>query len=203
MRAPTKETKVKWKRRIMSGAVAILAAVALAGVLAGCGDSTSPTESSEQPSPAASPPGADLSGFKAYVKDANAVLAQVGATAGALPDAVQGMSTTPDDTWTASAAELQDISAQLGEEAASLDALQPPPVLQPVQDAAVNGIEDAQRAVDELATALEKGVQNAETATSAVQSTVDDVRAQLDDLSQALSGAVLGVTGPPSSSPSP
>ena len=123
------------------------------------------------------------------------MLSQVATTVGTLPGAVEGISKTPDDTWTASAAQLKSIGSQLGDEAAALAALQPPAALQPVQDAVVKGIETARQGVDKLADGLDSGVQSAATRRAQVQSTVEKLQAQLDGLSGQLRGAIENLRG--------
>jgi uncharacterized phage infection (PIP) family protein YhgE len=180
--------------RIRSAVAATLAALVLAVVLAGCGSSTSPSETPSTIYPESSATGT-LPALKAYLTDAQDVLGQVSTTVATLPDAVGGMSRTPDDTWTASAAQLQSIATQLGDEAAALAALQPPSGLQPVQDAVVKGIQAAQKGVDTLATQLDSKVQSAATRKAQVQAKVDEIKAQLDGLAQQLKGALGNLTG--------
>ncbi|MGE5229932.1 MAG: hypothetical protein ACM3MJ_09465 [Deltaproteobacteria bacterium] len=179
--------------RISSAATAALAAIVLAVVVAGCGDA-SPSETPSTIYPESSATGT-LPALKAYLTDAQAVLDQVGTTVGALPDAVAGISRTPDDSWTASAAQLQSIATQLGDEAAALAALQPPSGLQPVQDAVVKGIEAAQKGVEKLATQLDSRVQSAATRKAQVEAKVSEIKAQLDGLAQQLKGALGSLTG--------
>ena len=105
------------------------------------------------------------------------------------------MSKTPDDTWTASAAQLQSIATQLGDEAAALAALQPPSGLQPVQDAVVKGIQAAQTGVDKLATQIASRPASAANKKAQVQAKVDELKSQLDGLAQQLKGALGGLTG--------
>ena len=179
--------------KISSAVTAALAALALAVVLAGCGDA-SPSETPSTIYPESSATGT-LPALKAYLDDAQDVLAQVSTTVGALPDAVGEMSRKPDDTWSASAAQLQSIATQLGDEAAALAALQPPSGLQPVQDAVVKGIEAAQKGVEKLATQLDSRVESAATRKDQVQAKAGEIKAQLDGLAQQLKGALGGLTG--------
>lgn len=182
------------RTRLASAAGAALAALALGVVLAGCGNAGSPGEAPSTIYPESSPTGT-LPALKAYLDDADQVLSQVATTVGALPDAVDGVSNPPDDTWTASAAKLTSISSQLGDEAAALAALQPPAALQPIQDAVVKGIQAAQQGVDRLARALDSGVQSAATRRAQIQSTVDKLQSQLDGLSEQLRGAIERLRG--------
>jgi uncharacterized phage infection (PIP) family protein YhgE len=177
-----------------SAAVTALAVVALALVLAGCGSEGSPSEAPSTIYPESSPTGT-LPALKAYFDDADQILSQVAATVGTMPDAVEGLSKTPDDTWTASAAQLRSISSQLGDEASALSALQPPSALQPVQDAVVKGIQSAQQGVDKLADGLDSGVQSAATRKAQIQSSVEKLQAQLDGLSTQLRGAIESLRG--------
>lgn len=184
----TKEPKIR------NAVAATLAALVLAVVFAGCGDASSPSETPSTIYPESSATGT-LPALKAYLTDAQDVLDQVSTTVAALPDAVSGMSRKPDDTWTASAAQLQSIAAQLGDEAAALAALQPPSGLQPVQDAVVKGIQAAQQGIEKLATQLDSRVQSAATRKAQVQAKAGELKAQLDGLVQQLKGALGGLIG--------
>lgn len=182
---------MKRKTRIISAMAAMVAALAITVALAGCG-STTPAEAPSTIYPESSPT-AGAAALKAYLNDAKSVLSDVGTTAASLPDAVAGVSSKPDDTWSTTATSLQDISTQLGDEATALAALQPPEALQPIQDAVVTGIEGAQSAVDKLAAALDKGVETSETAKAEIQSKVDSLQSQLQGLSEQLSSALGGL----------
>jgi hypothetical protein len=173
---------------------AVLAALVIAAVLAGCGNTAGPSEAPSTIYPESSATGT-LPALKAYLTDAEDVLGQVTTTVATLPDAVSGMSRKPDDTWTASAAQLQSIATQLGDEAAALAALQPPSGLQPVQDAVVKGIQAAQQGVEKLATQLDSRVQSAATRKAQVQAKAGELKAQLDGLAQQLKGALGNLTG--------
>lgn len=173
---------------------AALAVLVLALVLAGCGSEGAPSEAPSTIYPESSPTGT-LPALKAYLEDADEVLSQVTTTVGTLPEAVQGLSKRPDDTWTASAAQLRSISSQLGDEAAALAALQAPTALQPVQDAVVKGIQGAQKGVDKLADGLDSGAESAATRREQIHSTVEKLQAQLDGLSTQLRGAIEGLRG--------
>ena len=177
--------------RIGAALVATLMAFVALG-LAGCGSSTTSTQSS---TPAASQSAA--AGAGGYVAQAQAVLAQVGATAASLPDSVAGLSKQPDDTWITSGTKLIDISAALDKEASSLAALTPPAALKPVQDAAVKGIQAVRAKVEALS-----GLIYEESKTEALQkgpipAQVDKIKAQLMAVAAVLSAA----TG--SASPAP
>jgi hypothetical protein len=185
---------VKTRKLTRTAVVATFAALAVAVVLAGCGSgSTTPSESPSTIYPESSPTGT-VPALKAYLEEAQGVLGQVATTVGTLPDAVSGMSSKPDDTWTSAAAQLQSAATQLGDEAAALAALQPPSALQPVQDAVVKGIEAAQSGVEKLAAGLESG-QKAATTRAEVRAKVDQYKAQIDGLAQQLQNAISGLTG--------
>jgi uncharacterized phage infection (PIP) family protein YhgE len=171
-----------------------VAALALAVILVGCGSSGSPSEAPSTIFPESSPTGTGPA-LKAYLGDAQDILDQVSTTVGTLPDAVQGMSATPDDTWTAAAAQLQSIAAQLGSEADALAALQPPSALQPVQDAAVKGIQAAQSGIDKLATRIASKPESLANKKAEVQAKIDAFKSQLDGLSTQLQNALGGLTG--------
>ena len=177
--------------RVVAGAIATLA---LAVILVGCGSSGSPSEAPSTIYPESSPTGT-VPALKAYLADAQDILGQVSATVGTLPDAVQGMSETPDDTWTAAAAQLQSIATQLGAEADALAALQPPSALQPVQDAAVKGIQTAQSGIEKLATRIASRPASLANKKAEVQAKVDELKSQLDGLSTQLKNALGSLTG--------
>jgi hypothetical protein len=162
-------------------------------VLTACGATTTPGESPSTIYPESSPTGT-LPSLRAYLGDAQDVLEQVATTVGALPGAVDGMNVKPDDTWTSAATQLQSIATQLGDEAASLSALQPPSSLQPIQDAVVKGIEAAQSRVEKLAANISSGQQKAGTRKAQIQAQADKLKAQIDGLVQQLRGA-LGSLG--------
>ena len=120
--------------------------VTLAIVLAATGCAGKETSTATAPSPRAShsaPQSGLLNGvadLKTYLEQVRPITSELATTVAALPDAVKGLSAKPDDSWTTSAAKLDDIAAQLDSEASSLAALTPPNGLQPVQGAAVTGI---------------------------------------------------------------
>ena len=182
---------MKQKTRIISLIAAALAVLTIAVVVAGCG-STTPTEAPSTIYPESSPTSGPAA-LKAYLNDAKGVLTDLSTTAASVPDAVAGMSKKPDSTWSTAATDLQDVSTQLGDEAAALAALQPPESLQPVQDVVVKGIEAAQTAVDKLAAALEKGESTAATKQAQIQSTIDSVKSQIQSMSDMLSSALGGL----------
>ena len=184
------------KRRMRSTRVVAiaLAALVLAVILAGCGSTSSPSETPSTIYPQGSPTGTGPA-LKAYLTDAQDILGQVSTTVAALPDAVKSMNKKPDDTWTAAAAQLQSIATQLGSEADALAALQPPTALQPVQDAVVKGIQTAQSGVDKLATTIASKPASLANKTAEVQAKVDELKSQLDGLSSQLQNALGGLTG--------
>ena len=122
--------------RISAAFAATLAATVVVLALAGCGGNAASSSS-----PAATQGGAASGAPTTYLGQAQAILSQVATTAGALPDAVAGLSKKPDDTWLASGAKLNEVASQLGAEASSLAALTPPSALKPVQDAVVKGLQ--------------------------------------------------------------
>lgn len=198
-------------RRVRTGiaaaAVALLLTAALA--LAGCGGSDGSEGGAESPEsrPSASASaGGVLGGLAAtqtYLQQVRPIAAQVAETAGELPGAVKGLSVKPGESWTESAADLDAVARELGDEAASLAALTPPAGLQPVQDAAVSGIESAQSAIARLSDALDKRATSAATKKSKVESQAQGLSDQLSRLSQSLTDAIGALLGSPSSSPSP
>lgn len=187
---------MKRKTRATSAAALTLAALTLAVGLTGCGSAGGPGDTPTTIYPESSATGT-LPALKTYLDEADQVLSQVAATAGTLPEAVQGLSRTSDDTWTAAAEQLRSVSSQLGDEAQALAALQPPTTLQPLQDAVVKGIQGAQRGVDKLADALDSGVQTAATRKAQIQSTVARLQSQIQGLSKQLRGALDAVRGAP------
>ncbi len=175
--------------RALASALAVLG---LAVVVAGCGSTSSPSAAPSTIYPQASATGT-LPAAKAYLDDAQTILGQVTTTVGALPEAVKGMSKTPDDTWTSAGAQLQSIATQLGSEARALAALQPPTALQPVQDAVVKGIQAAQSGVDKLATSIAAKPASLANKKAQIQAQVDQLKSQLGGLSQQLQNALGGL----------
>ncbi|HTX67904.1 MAG TPA: hypothetical protein VMH50_01985 [Thermoleophilia bacterium] len=179
-------------RTLTTIAAGALAALAL--VLAGCGNSGATASSPSTIFPQSSATGT-LPALKAYLTSAQDILGQVSTTVGQLPGAVGGMSVKPDSTWQSSGSQLDSIAAQLGQEASALAALQPPSVLQPVQDAVVKGIQAAQSGVQKLGAKLQSGSAKASARKAQIQAQVDKYRSQLDGLAQQLKGALGGLTG--------
>jgi hypothetical protein len=177
--------------RISAAFAPTLVALVVVLALAGCGSKAASTSSS----PAATQGGAASGAPTTYLGQAQQILSQVATTAGALPDAVAGLSKKPDDTWMASGAKLNEIASQLGAEASSLAALTPPGVLQPVQDAVVKGLQATQSKVNALSGLLHKQSATEATANSPVQTQVDKMKTQLQALSAKLSGALAALSG--------
>ncbi|HET6496936.1 MAG TPA: hypothetical protein VFH61_16400 [Thermoleophilia bacterium] len=160
--------------------------------LAGCGSSATTTTPS--PSPSESSLASGLAALRAYADQVQPIATQLADTAASLPAAVEGLSTKPDDTWTASAAKLEAIATELGDEAAGLAALTSPSALAPVQAAAVKGIQDAQAAITKTADALNKRVETSATTQAAIQSQMDDLKTQVSELSDKVTSAIESVT---------
>ena len=74
---------------------------------------------------------------------------------------------------------------------------------QPVQDAAVSGIESARSAVGKLSDALDRRAASAATRQSKVESQVRGLSDQLAQLSRSLTDAIGALLGSPGTSPSP
>jgi hypothetical protein len=189
---PIKGDSVKRRTRSTGALASALAVLGLAVVVAGCGSTSSPSTAPSTIYPQSSATGT-VPAAKAYLSDAQTILGQVTTTVGALPGAVQGMSKTPDDTWTSAAAQLQSIATQLGSEAGALAALQPPTALQPVQDAVVKGIQAAQSGVDKLATKIAAKPASLANKKAQIQAEVDQFKSQLGGLSQQLQNALGGL----------
>lgn len=181
------------KTRLRAGSKAV-AVLALGLALAGCGSEGVPGEGPSTIYPESSPTGT-LPALKAFLEDADGVLRQIATTIGALPDSVQGMNKAADETWTSAAAQLDSVATQLGDEAAALEALDPPAALQPVQSAVVRGIRAAQTAIEKLAARIESGAGSAAMRRDEVRSQVDHVKARLEGLTRQLRNAIGGVTG--------
>lgn len=182
------------KTKTTSALAAIVGALIATALVAGCGNAASPSESASTIYPQTSATGT-VPALKAYLGDAGVILGQVATTVGSLPSAVGDLSTKPDNTWTASAAQLRSIASQLGDEADALAALQPPSALQPVQDAVVKGIRSAQAGVEKLATQLDSRAQTAATRPAQVKSTVDQLRTQIEGLAKQLKDALGRLPG--------
>ena len=192
------------KTRIVSIAAATLVALAAVAILAGCGSSTS--SSSASPVASITPQASSATGIaalKTYLGQVQTIGSSVGATANALPGAVQGLSKKPDQTWTAAATQLQGLATQFGDEATSLSQLTPPSSLQTVQDAGVKVIQGAQASVTKLADALSKGVTGVATAKAKIQATIVGIQAQASGVAASIAAAIGGLLGQPAASPTP
>lgn len=189
--------------RMRTGVSGVFLALMIALAVAGCGSTQTPT--TPTPTPTASQGGlsARLGDLTAYLEQVQPITSELGATVASLPDAVKGLSAKPDGTWTTSATKLSDIAAQLGNEASSLAALTPPDGLQPLQEAAVKGIQGAQSAVNKIAEALDKRATTSATRQSRVQSEISKLQEQLSSLSKMLSGGIEALLGSSNSTPSP
>lgn len=192
----SKENIERRHLRIGAAFTATVMARVVVLAVAGCGNKAASTSSS----PAASQSGAAGGTVRAYLGQAQSILSHVRTTAGALPDATASLSRTPDDTWTASTARLNEIASQLGIEASSLAALTPPSALMPVQDAVVKGLHAIQAKVNDLSGLLYGQSATEATANSSIQSQVDSMKAKLLALSAKLAGPIGGT---PSASPTP
>jgi hypothetical protein len=181
--------------RVRSGMVVVIGVLMVAALVAGCGETT--TASSPSPSPSATDGGiaGRLAALKAYTEEVKPIATQVAATASSLPEALKGMSTKPDATWTAAAEELDAAAAEMGDAAESLSALTPPESLQPVQDAAVKGVESVQATITKTAARLEKRVATSETRRSKLEAQMEALQSQLSSLSEQLLGAIEALTG--------
>ena len=185
----------------------LLASFAVAGVLVagGCGaaarsaTSTTPTpaaSASQSPAPSASQGAlAGLASLAGYIGQVRPVATRIEATVASLPHAVNGLSKRPDKTWTASAARLRKVSAQLGSEASDLAAVSPPQSLASVQRTAVQGLRAAQTSVDKTAAALSTGATSNGTSSALIKSQVAALRAQLGQLGRRLVAAVEQAIG--------
>jgi hypothetical protein len=193
-------------RNVGRGSAAVIAALSVVVILAGCGGDVA-SSSSPVPSPTASASGGGLVGqvgaFKAYLDQVTPVMSQLGTTVASLPDAVKGVSAEPGSSWTTAAGKLDSIGTQLGNEADSLAALTPPSALAPVQDAAVKGIRDARSAVSKTAAALDTRATTSATNQTALEAQIAALRAELSLLSKGLLGAVQGLVGSRAGSPTP
>jgi hypothetical protein len=188
------------------GLATTLVVVAAVALLAGCGAKASSSAATPSPPPSPSPSQgslAKLAALAGYLGRAKPIATQIEATVGALPGAVKGLHKKPDSTWTASAARLKTISAQLSSAAQNLASLRPPDVLQPVQDAAVKGIDDTQAGVIKLAGVLDKRLATHGQTAATIQSQASALKDRLARLGQQLIGAITGVIASPDSTPAP
>jgi hypothetical protein len=185
--------------RIGAASAAALLALVVVLALAGCGSNAASTSSS----PAATPSAAASGTPQTYLGQVQSILSQVGTTAGALPAAVAGLSKTPDDTWLASGAKLDEVASQVGAEASSLAALTPPSLLQPVQGAVVKGLQNLQASLKSLSGLLYEESATEATAKSPIKTQVDAMQTKLMALSAKLSSALSKLGGSPSASPTP
>ena len=175
------------RRYLSTSAVvaATLIALVVALALAGCGSTAAST------SPAASPSAAASGSPSTYLGQAQAILSQVATTAGALPDAVAGLSKKPDDTWTTAGAALNEAAAKLGTEADSLAALTPPSAVKPVQDAVVKGLKAMQAKVNDMSGLIYEQSADEANQKGPIKTQIDSMKTQLQALSAKLS-AMLG-----------
>ena len=144
-----KKNRIGRRGSVVAG---MFVAVMVVVTLAGCGGSTETTPS-PSPSPSESSLASRLAALKAYKAQVQPIVTQLTATATSLPAAVKGLNTRPDSTWTAAAANLTVIAAELGDEAVSLEALTPPSAFADVQAAAVTAIQNVQAALTKTADA--------------------------------------------------
>jgi hypothetical protein len=91
-----------------------------------------------------------------YYEQVRPVMSELRTTVSSLPEAFEGMSGRPDESWVAAADKLDAIAAQLGDEADSLAAITPPRSLQSMHDVAIEWIRNAQPAVAKAADLLDK-----------------------------------------------
>jgi hypothetical protein len=188
-------------KRHAGGAALIVAVSLVVLALAGCGTAATPSGSppSTPPASAASPApsGSDLTSqlaaIQTYYQEVTPVMSELRATVVSIPDALQGMSATPDGTWTTAADKLDAIATQLGDQADSLAAITPPDFLKSVHDLAVKGIRDAQPAVTRAADLLAKGAALGGKKDAKLQEQAAALGAQLSQLSQQLLGATEGL----------
>lgn len=189
-RSVENRTRIGRRGSVVAG---MFVAVMVVLTLAGCGGSTTATPT-PSPSPSESSLISRLAALKAYKAQVQPIVTQLTATAISLPAAVKGMNTRPDSTWTASAANLTVIAAELGDEAASLEALIPPSALADVQAAAVTAIQNVQAALTKTADALNKGVVTSATKVAAIQSQMESLKTQISGLSEKVTSALDSVT---------
>lgn len=192
-------------RRTRRTVAVAFVAVAAAVVLAGCGTKAS-SALPPASSPKASPSQGSLAGLAAlagYLGQVRPIAAQLGSTVSALPEAVKGLSTKPNGSWTTASTKLGAISSQLGAEAASLAALSPPSSLRPAQDAAVKAITDTRSAVAKTASTLGKRTATKGAAAAQIRSQVGALTTRLSRLGQQLVGAVTGAIASPALTPTP
>jgi hypothetical protein len=190
------------RRSVAVASVVVAAAV----VLAGCGTKASSTSQSPASSPKALPSQGSLAGLAAlagYLGQVRPVATQLGSTVSALPEAVKGLSTKPNGSWTTASTKLKAISSQLGAEAATLAALSPPALLRPAQDAAVKAITDARSAVANTASTLGKRTATKGTAAGQIQSQIGALTSRLSQLGQQLIGTIAAAIASPASTPTP
>jgi hypothetical protein len=171
--------------------VPTLAVLLLAVVLVGCGSTTA--DETRSPTPEPTPADTAPPGLGAYLDEADAVLSDVGGTLGELPAAVEDISRTPDESWTAASEDLQRLAGELGDEASRLADLQPPSGLQPIQDALVRGIQRAQTSLERTADRLSDRAQSEGLTSQDVQDQVDQLRSEAGGLSEQLQGAIDAV----------
>lgn len=189
-------------KRMRTGVPGVFVTLAIVLAATGCAGKESSTAAAPAPKASHSAPQSGLlngvTDLKTYLEQVKPIASELATTVAALPDAVKGLSAKPDDTWTTSAAKLDDIATQLDGEASSLAALAPPDGLRPVQTAAVTGVREARSAVTGIAGALDKRSSSSAPERATLQSEIDKLQARLSALSKMLGAgieALLGSTG--------
>ena len=147
-------------------------------------------DDSPSPTPESTATGTAPAGLGAYLDEAGAVLSDVGDTLGALPATVQGINTTPDETWTEAGQDLRRLAGELADEASRLADLQPPSGLQSIQDAVVRGLQRTQTRLEQTADQLSDPAQREGLTRQDVQNQVDQLRSDAGGLSEQLRGAL-------------
>jgi len=171
----------------------MLAVVLLAVVLAGCGSTTADEPPSPTPEPTAT--GTAPAGLGAYLEQAGAVLADVGDTLAALPEAVRGINRTPDESWSEAGQGLRRLAEELADEASRLADLRSPSGLRPVQDAVVRGLQRTQARLEQTADRLSDPAQREGLTRQDVEDEVDQLRSDAGALSTQLREALDTVRG--------
>lgn len=190
---------MKARQKIVAGVATVVVVLAAVVVLAGCGGASKGASASTTASPGGTL--SQLQSLRTYFDQVTPLVGKMTSSLGSLPSAVSGLSKVPDATWTSAAIKLDDIAAQLGDEASSLAALKPPAALQSAQTATVNGIKSAQAGVAKAAGLLNAPANAKATAKAKVEAAIGAAETQLSQVTQQLMRAVTGLMASPSPTP--
>lgn len=194
-----------WRRAALG--VTLIGVLALAMFIAACGDSTE-SDSTSSASPAASPSAtsaaATIAEYTLYYQQVKPIFDQVSTAVSSLDNTVQGLSDTPNKSWTKSANKMDAAAQELTEAAAALEAVTPPAALESVQADVVTALEESAKILTDTAAYLDERV--ADPNMPDVKTTIEqEVKAKLTEVLQAAAAEVMagisGATAAPTAAP--